>query len=483
MNSKVAKDVGPFAVAGSKRKHDRTSERMTRTQIRFNTNWKEVSKDKITEALDFFDSDKFVQDAITMKLNHILGAGVHFKRKFVKMTSEAKRWHSTTYTDLLRNVYRYCLSCGFAARSSIPHESYIGEPVLLDLKRVDTFIQSDIWGRITFKFFPSLEDSPFSTGEANLEIENVTIIPYSLPDSNGRIKSIADVLKADYVTERELQSYMLMACKLKCFPPLVTECVSNKQDTGTAYSAYGISKQLDGAVGPVTQQISAPQSYVAQTEHARSALRSLNGNLSENQFSSNGAHELIYANQVFLDNDRSLARAESAQEPNRYIEYSQKRRDDVFAFFSIPPGVVQASGSANQRSSSAGSSANSMVVFINDQKQLKNKFLCIVQDMYDDITNSVHVLESIMDGAQKKQKKSNDVVRAESSTEVEMPGIPEDQVIMMLYMLGALSYETLCTTMASKHGLSETSFNAKPTIDVKLLNGIKPDLPKDKTAS
>jgi hypothetical protein len=468
-------------------------ERMTRNLVDNNRNWKKVEGAAITAALDFFDSDKFVQDAVSMKLNHILGAGVTFRRKFETMTPEATRWHSNTYTALLRGIYRYWLACGIAAWSSIPHADYVGQPVILDLQKVDIFMLRDLWSHVHLKFFPK-KDDPMSTDmKCDLEIENVQVLIFKPPDANGNIKSIADVLKADYQFEIDMQNYAAMACKLKCMPPIVSQQQTERQTPADHFSSYGIGQAgataaaAAAAAGAGGVQIHAP-AIQDHDERVRIQMKAQNGHPARNvedyrRF--NSAHELLARNQVFMDPDRTVARVEMAQEPLRYIEFSRMRRDNVFAFFSIPPGIVAAGGgSSSDRSQTTGSSANSMTVFINDQKQLKNRFIGIIQDIYSAITHSVDVLQLVIEGARDRRQKMNTAaIQAYVDTEIEMPGIPEDIVVLQLYMLGMLTYESLCATMGGKHGLTKSSFNPKPAIDIKLLNGIKPEPPKVPSSS
>lgn len=460
-----------------------TNERLTRDQMQFNPNWKTIPQDTILNALNFFDNDKFVQDAVGMKLNHILGGGITFHRRFHKMTPESIRWHSTTYTQLLRQIYRYGLACGFAAQSYKPHPEYVGEPILLDLTRVDIFVLTDMWGRSHFKFFQS-QSEVATASESSYEIPNVTIIPFKLPSADGCIKSIADVLQADFKTEMALRQYMVVACKLKCYPPLVTERMTVNTDKAGLYSSYGIG----GVNGGVGTQIDSSQSdrisneKIQQERAGRLAMRELNSDTqgADDSLNSNGVHALMYSNQVYVANDRTVARTEAAQEPNRYIEFSQKRRDDVFAFFSIPPGVVTAGGTGDRSSSS---SMNSMAIFTNDQKELKNLFLSMVQTMYDVITRNAKTMDVIMENSRKKRRMDDDAVRSSVETDVGMPGIPEDDVVYRLYWMGALKYDALKEIMAAKHGLAMArSFNPTPTIDIKLLNGIEPKEPKQTTS-
>ena len=90
------------------------------------------------------------------------------------------------------------------------------------------------------------------------------------------------------------------------------------------------------------------------------------------------------------------------------------------------------------------------------------------------------VLELVLDGAHrdKRSRPGDKQLLHTIETEIEMPGIPEDAVVLQLYMMGIMAYDTVCSVMGGKHGLAKSSFNAKPTIDVKMLNGIKPDPPK-----
>jgi hypothetical protein len=461
---------------------DAPAARMSRDQVSFLSQWKEIDSSKIAQALLFYDTDRVVQDAVNMKLNHILGGGISFKRRAHRMNPAAARWHSRTYVDILRQIYRYGLSCGFAAQSYKPHAEYIGEPILLDLARVEIYVLTDLWGSSHFKFFQAQAMSAgasMADDDSNLEIEHVTIIPFNLPTAEGRIRSIADMLLPDYLTEIDLQDYTVMACKLKCFPPLVTELHEQKTNTSQQqlYSSYGVNPALGGADGDAAGASASANARLESDRAVKQALREFNsGAKPVDGIGSNGMHAAMYSNQVFIDKDRAVARVESAQEPNRYIEFSQKRRDDVFAFFSIPPGVVAPSGGSSQKSSA--SSMNSMTVFINDQKQLKNRFLGIVQDMNASIATNQYILDGVMEGLSKRQRRDAGDIKLEAEIEVEMPGIPEDKVVLDLYMIGALTYDMVCDTMAAKHGLSRArAFNAKPAIDVKLLNGVKPEPP------
>ena len=481
---------GPTGRKGTKRgpvglfvpKRD-APKRMSREDIRMNQNWKMVNSARIGEALDFYDNDKFVQDAVVMKLNHILGGGVHFRRKNHRQTGEAARWHSRVYIKIMEDLYRYGLAVGFAGWAVAPHDKYVGEPILIDLLSVDIYMLRDLWGRTALKFFPKEENSPLGQGETQYEIEGITVIEWKMPDANGSIRSISDVLKPDADIEADLEMFMVRACKFKCFPPVITQKMTQQSDVQPMFSAHSIVAQ-DSDQGRSNQLMQYART--AQEAQARTAMRNHNGAQAtardiENLRTKSGAHLLVYSNQVYLEDDRTVARSEPAQEPLRYIEFSQKRRDDVFAYFSIPPGVVSAGGSAGHRTGNSGSSANSMVVFINDQKQLKNRFLSITQDMFKAATYDVQALELVLDAAAKKKRRTTQDMKEELETDVEMPGIPEDRVLYDLYMLGALKYEALCTVLGDKHGMAPWVWNPTPALDVKLLNGIKPEPPKSHT--
>lgn len=462
---------------------DAPKSKCTRHFISGNSNWKHIPTEKITAALAFYDSDQYVQDAVKIKLNHILGAGITFKRRFHKMDDAATLWHSEKYSTLLRNIYRSLLSLGFAVWTCIPHEDYVGEPVLLDLETVDVFMISDMFGRVTLKYFPKHGVPLTADLNPDVELENMHVIMFTPPRRDGTISSIADALEPDYLFEKDLQLYSKMACKLKCFPALVSQQQSEKRAPADFYSAYSVSAQQGNQGAAAGRTVDHRQTVADEAQRAR--LHAINAGrpvTASDWVRDTPTHMLMANNQVWLDADRTLARVEQAQEPNHYIAFSEMREKNVRAWFCIPPGV--AGGKSSDRGSTTGASANSMTIYNNDQKQIKNRFISIAKTIYGAITNSVNVLELVLEGVHDKRRKRDDgEIKAIVETEVDMPGIPEDQVIWQLYMMGFLTYDAVCDLMHGKYAFTRSSFCPKPSIDVKLLNGIQPEPPKVPSSS
>ena len=81
---------------------------------------------------------------------------------------------------------------------------------------------------------------------------------------------------------------------------------------------------------------------------------------------------------------------------------------------------------------------------------------------------------------QNQFKPNSNQIKQKIKVKITIPGIPNDEDLMEWYNLGILKYDQLIHMLATRHGLDESCFNAKPEVTVKEINGILPPEPKTK---
>ncbi len=67
----------------------------------------------------------------------------------------------------------------------------------------------------------------------------------------------------------------------------------------------------------------------------------------------------------------------------------------------------------------------------------------------------------------------------DAEIEESIPGIPSDEILTNLYIMGVLKYEYYIHAQSVRYGIDINEFNKVPELNLKELNGIKEEPPKD----
>jgi len=135
----------------------------------------------------------------------------------------------------------------------------------------------------------------------------------------------------------------------------------------------------------------------------------------------------------------------------------------------------------SQQSSQGGKgklNEGSLVVFDNTQRETKQRLLGYIDNMYSRIYMTHHSLHVLVETP---LYQLSEEASKHHGTEISMSGLPSDDVLNQLYLMGLLKYDRYVAFLASKHSIDIDCFNSSALVSLDDLNGIKPEETKSKS--
>lgn len=178
--------------------------------------------------------------------------------------------------------------------------------------------------------------------------------------------------------------------------------------------------------------------------------------------------------QFYLDNGRHFVNHTLAEGPEELVLKAQLQRTErVLTLLGVPMSMITQSASMNGK---RAINENSMMLFNNSQRMLKQQLIGYMQRMYSFIHRRQHAMDALKqsdedEDAEVLKKRLKD----EADITISMPGLPSDADLDRFWMTGVLKYGVYCDYVAAKHGIARNSFHEKQQLTPEDLNGIKED--------
>lgn len=487
----------------------------------YDSSYLTLNRNSIRKLQARYDDDANVRTVAHLFHTTLFAGGVTFSRTDAQLMPDAQRWYDSTWSGFGVNILRDKAAVGFVAAVSVPHIEYIGVPRVLELSQLVILYKLDYMGIAHFVFFEQMPNAqPFvssgghstsirtsgiamGNGQGMLRyIPNVVVYIEQSPTTFGVIRSRVAVLEADLALDEVLVETTKNAIQARANPPLVLERVNEPHDPNQIISTIQpfSSMLLGDGNGPVTSSSSSISSSSSSSS-------------SSTQHVSRGQEEMMerrryeYSKALGLYGTSGLDRVESMVRRhsqyvqdgglNEYalgegykyvknnvpespgdllIQFRAARMERVFQMFGVPMGMISQTSALGGKTSM---NENAMFVFINTQKQTKEHLLNIFYDMYARIYETHHMLQRLAAAPKGKFEDTLDKVLSKHKSSVGvtilLTGLPLDDVLDKLYMMGCLKYDAYKRFASIKHAIPLEDFETSIKMTLENLNGIAPE--------
>lgn len=449
--------------------------------------FKTINDQEVRRLLYIFDNDMLIQTVFRMYVTTYLNGEVQFKMTSFNLTDKAARWHSKKYRDTWINVLRYKWALGFCPLAVYPNEEYGIEPCIPPVDKCKIRYCQDFYGRRIMKFFISASESALM-GSSNFmdstEIA-VTHVFYDAgyePDFNGKLRSRVNCVITDSLTEGRNMMELALSNMLRSFPPTVLEHVQEKIDNTIVHAPNGMhaelrrDAQIDTSLLDTGMHDALFHAQSAMMDNIRSRGTGAGNGLMESQ--SAPLISQMKMNTIYLPEQRRYVQVSQPAPPDHWIEFRANRAERVLSLFLIPPNMLLSSSSTGGGGTTLLSGpSESFRFFENQVSRLHQECQEEMRDFYNDnIRNDLAYL--IIMNKPKDAKFSIKDVDKESNVEVFIPGIPTEDALLRWYHNGLTEFKATCEQLALRTGMPKKLFLDTPSINVKELNGIKPEASK-----
>jgi hypothetical protein len=477
----------------------------------------------IASMLHIYDHDPNVRTVTHIYQSNMFAGGVTFERTGRKMSEVAAKWYNATWSSFGTNVDRYQTALGWAPCTHEPHPMYIGVPLCLDVTRCTILYKKDVYGVPHFLFLENITN-PIEIANINKErssrtarvatgtgpvgcfkyIPNVVVYYETEPDAAGRLRSRCAVLHEDMLLDRALSLSTRLASDARANPPLVLESMKEKYDSDSVVSA--VQPLASMLLGDGTQPADTEGDNQMEKQRRHLWERNTQGEQEELErkrweysklLNSVGPQGVYAADSLARAHIRGLMSSGFKEyyvgDGKKYVKHTlpegpgdlminfrNARMERVFMIFGIPMGMISTSSALGGKTSM---NQNALIVFTNTQKQKKQQLLTYLYDMYARIYAIHHALHRISETPvggihellQTHAAKGTSFDRNEVGVKILMTGLPSDELLNQLYLLGAIKYESYIRFMANKHCIPIEDFNPTPKMTLLDLNGVKPE--------
>ena len=474
--------------------------------------YKPLSGEEIQSLLCRYDTDPGIRAATHIHNSSVFSGGVLFEKESKdgsKMTKTAQKWYDSTWTQWGTKIIRQQSALGWCAASFAQHNLYVGIPVALELSAVTILYKLDTFGISHFVFLENTGNKAGSsmflemkkhnmlsshiTGQAShlyRYIPNVIVYIDQAPDIVGNLNSKIAILSDDIDMDEYLSQAVKTATNLTSNPPLILESIQAKYNADAVVQTIqpmsmlhgdGYTPHLPGALNSTNMADGMTREMEQKRYEYSKALAMMgSGGISE---ASSLARQHIQAlaqqgqKEYYIGDGKSYVKQNMAESPAELLlNFRQARLERIFMVFGIPSAMMSEKSSLGGK---ATMNENAMIVFTNTQKQIKQQLLNYMNDMYTRIYFMHHALHTVI-GTPLGQL--NEELHQGTGVNIIMSGLPSDDVIIQLYMMGCLKFEAFTKFMAAKHSIPIDDFNDNPLLSLEDLNGIKPEEPATKKA-
>lgn len=479
-------------------------------ELLMDSSYRVLDTAEIDSLLFRYDNDPGIRTATHIHNSSIFSGGVTFQKKDgSKLDDAARKWYDTTWSRWGLKLLRHRDAIGWCATACQRHPKYVGVPVVLELSKMTIFYKTTTDGSSHFYFlenigstdsisrFIEMRKHDIATSGACGQssylyryIPNVVVFIDTPPFPNGCINSKVVVLAADLDMDEFLTDTTRAAIAARANPMIMLERVQDKFDPEAVVSSIQPTSMMlgNGSVPYENRDDSMFTESTAITGMSNGAQKEYEQKRFEysKALAMMGSNGMQNAAQLAKDHIRAIAHQSQKEyyigEGKRYVSstvaeapsdlllaFRQARIERIFNVLGIPYSMV------SQNSSTGGKTSmneNAMTVFVNTQKEAKQQLITYIGFMYDRIYYRFHALHDIVDTPIEQLDLKG---IKHHGVSIIMSGLPQDDVVSQMYMVGALKYEAYVKFMAAKHSIPLEDFNQTALVSLDDLNGIKPD--------
>lgn len=458
--------------------------------------------DRCVRLMRIYEQDIDVQTFARASLNHALSGGILFTRKNRKLDEESSDWHNLTWGQWVREVEKMQFCLGFCIASSVPHPKFGARPVVLSLEHVEIKYMLDAYNTPHFRVFEKLDalDMIMPQREAQVfsrqRLLNVRCWAQSAPLRDGSIRSQLTTLIGDLMYENHLMQVAFVADRARARPPIVSQFVdrpyrvSDRVSVSATSDNRNVSQWLGSGTGPHIGPGPAVSGSDGGFSSAASVVNLMNSYSSAdmgaiasrlgNVLRSNIVNGT--AEQIYLEDGRQLVQQVMPEPPHAILlGFRQSRAVRVALAFGMtlpaltqPPQGVSANEVKKGGSHGKDDDGSNSVYFENFQRELKQRLVVYIHQMYAFIHTGPMALELVREALAKGDKPlSAKELQEDVTVSVALPGQPNEQALNRLYLEGVLRYDAYVNYISCKHSIPMDAFETKPKMDLKELNGVK----------
>lgn len=454
--------------------------------------YRQLNYQSIVDLLTFFDTDINVRTAFNIRMDALLAGSILFVKKknerkfstFADSSSiDSENWYAQTYSQFCREVVRMLWTVGFCPCTFVPDAAYVARPIVLSVEHVDILYRNDAYGQPQFLYYEKDELTP--TERKPMPNVHTFFWPDCIPTRYGELRSYMTALIPDTAYEETLQVCDMMATIVRSNPPLVSEQMLEKYDTENI--GDGINRNRSLRLGGGAAPEVPTESTVDTKNHAvetASEVRQVQATLALMNANNTNKLQSIFSNRLDrrytkvplpeykLDTNRHYVKHILAEGPGELMLKAQLQRTErVMTLLGVPMAMLTESSSTKGR---RALSESSMQLFNNSQRLLKQQLISYMSQMYSMIYSWKHATEFVVNSKDDEVISEKEIEEA-TKVDIMMPGLPTDEQLEQLWMSGALKYEAYKKLMSVKTGIPLDQFEQFQKLDIKDLNGIKPE--------
>jgi hypothetical protein len=449
----------------------------------------DIDDGEVIRAFNIYDNNQAVKIAMNTNFNTLFCADFLFSRAGATLTETAKFWSNSTMKGWLTEVFRSCFAVGFAAVSFIPHHTYGLEPTCIDITQTSIRFHKDFHSQTTYIFYKrgGAGDGPISianhtTEELREPIPNIIVLEMDKPNYDGTLRSRMRNLELHMQFMGIMLESAVHAITGRAAPPIVTEKEKNPYDPNAVPSAFrnsglGPSGQLR-SLAAAGDEDDTPEEGKDRHQYYED-LRVLNSvgiqNVAESARSVRRfLHErLRETNQVYLESGRTYVQHKLPEVPTEMIAHQQFQMEQVFLVLGVPPGqIMSRTSTGGPKGGASSGNQNIHTTFRESQQQLKMLALRFMKQIYMFMHGPRRLREyakTLKEGDEADPKKVEELLHFH----VEIPGLPDEDSLFKLYLVGLLKWDKLIECCAARHGIAIDGFNKSSPLTIQEANGIK----------
>lgn len=449
--------------------------------------FRHLNRDDILHFFHFFDRDVNVQAAAQIMTQSLLSGGVWIEHPLGEMNNDnQQQLDNLRWSDWCKQLLRSLWAVGFAAATFQFDEEQRLVPTVLKLELLDVRMRRDEIGKCEFKYYT--RNTP-SDPEQH-ELPNVITFIDKPPDINLRLCSTVSGLLSDFTYEMHMLQCTVTAERARAQPMLITEQVESRynpndftvtrmqDDALLGDGARSFQESMRALTG--NNRMNESELETLQYDVRDMWQRYMNSEHMHNDsrlqyLSSDGramaAPQVLQTSlsapaEIPLKPQQKLTRHVLPEAPANLIPFRTERQVRVFMAFSVPMSMAAHSKSkANTASAQLNNNKQdtaSKDVFLNAQKELKNKLLSYIREMYRYMNYNTQLLELLMDSAKKRRKLDEGELKQKLEPRITIASLPDENLARELYELGLLKPEAYVQMMCQKYGMDERDFNKNP---------------------
>lgn len=450
----------------------------------------EIDSDDVKRIDDAYQDSSLLRVATSIAINGLLSGGILFERaqgvfpKEFESQALQQAW-SDWLRDLILSLWKY----GFALCLKEYDPQLLGVPRVLNLDQLKIRFHEDPYGHRFYAAYARVDqdhDAMLFAGGAlstvspytqEIPVRGVFVCEWDKPARSGQLRSLIKSCLPDIGVYNCNVDYYLAAARRLSNPPIVTQFVA--PDYSMEQETYMVQFEPIGRVqnGPVTLAKPKPKDDKANEEIKQKACNmDVSPDPGITTSSILRSHYAPLANRVRtidLPPNRQVARQDLPSIGVDIHNHRVELEERISAVFGVPRSMF-----AESQRSRTGSVENEMM-FMQSQRDLKQRVLPFCYKMYNMIYGELHLLRSIADTTSLGTTPAFE----RNEVSITLPGVPPIESMMMLWQSGVLKYDATRQILKSAYGLPISFFNEMPALTLQEINGIKDTPIETKTSS